>query len=183
MAQLHYNVTNRIPERIAEMRSRSATALEESGKEAFEPIEDEARALSRARIRSDFGGGLVESFVTEAIASEDRAIVTLENEQPHMINVEKGRRAGSPVEAPYVDNSQNRRLGRVGKSYVHHYTLMPPAGIFRDDDPDYARRRKIARDGIPPKNIFRDLKRWVDVAALGRRFKAALSRRLFGGGA
>lgn len=178
---LRIDITNRIPERIAELRARAPEALEESGKEAFEPIEDEARALSRARIRSDFSGGLVESFVTEAIATEDRAIVTLENEKPHMINVEKGRRAGSPVEAPYANNAENRRLGRVGKSYVHHYTLMPPAGIFRDDAPDYTRRRKIARDGIPPKNIFRDLKRSVDIAALGRRFKAAVTRRLFGG--
>lgn len=178
---LRYQVINRIPERIAELRARAAPSIEASGREAFEPIEDEARALSRARIRSNFSGGLVESFVTEAIASEDRAIVTLSNEQPHMINVEKGRRPGQPVEAPYANNAQNRRLGRVGRSYVHHYTGMPPDGIFRDDDPDYARRRKIARDGIPPKNIFRDLKRTVDIAALGRRFAAALRRRLFRG--
>jgi len=176
---LKYQVTNRIGERIAELRALAAPAIEASGREAFEPIEDEARALSRARIRSDFSGGFVESFETEAIATEDRAIVTLTNAKPYTINVEKGRRAGSPVEAPYVNNAQNRRLGRVGRSYVHHYTLMPPAGIFRDDEPDYTRRRKIARDGIPPKNIFRDLKRIVDVVALGRRFQAALRRRLF----
>lgn len=176
---LRYQVTNRIGERIAELRAIAAPAIEASGKEAFKPIEDEARAFSRARIRSDFSGGFVESFETEAIATEDRAIVTLSNEKPYTINIEKGRRPGQPVEAPYVNNAQNRRLGRVGRSYVHHYTSMPPGGIFRDDDPDYARRRKIARDGVPPTNIFRDLKRSVDIAALGRRFAAALRRRLF----
>lgn len=122
-------------------------------------VQRDAEALAEARIAHSSPGGFADSFRIETDRVGPNVLARLVNVAPHAPYVEEGRPAGEPVEKAYVDNAENRRRGRVGATYVSHYTGMPPSGIFGDGLPDWARRTKIARDGYEGKGIVRDVRR------------------------
>lgn len=154
--------------------SREAPGLfEEAARRAMEQVREDLEATARARHRRNSPAGHATRFVTRTRRNGNAVRVFVENTAGYHRWVEEGRAPGVPVLSSYVDNATNRRMGRVGASYVAGYVSpntgrsnMPPPGIFDDYGPDFARRRKIARDGIPAKWIVRDVRSRFDAADL-----------------
>lgn len=173
--------TNRFPERRREFEARFRASGPEIAEQVGEVVEEEAQLIAVTRIESpSVSGGYLDDFKSTGSVQETKVEVLTTNTSDHAYFVELGRKPQEPVMAAYKDNAQNRRRGRVGGSYVHHYKGMPPSGIFKDGLPDWARRLTIARDGFPGRHVFRELKsrgRSVAVIAVLRSF----GRRLLGG--
>lgn len=178
---LTITATHRFLEHKAELERRFADLGPVAAKAAGEAAKEGAQALAAARIeRPRIFDGYLDAFdVVATVVTATRVRFVVTNRKPYARYVEDGREPGRPVEKAYVDNAENRRRGRVGSSYVSHYTGMPPAGIFPDLQNDWAPRFAIARDGIPGRHIFRDLRAHADVAATAEALRRNLGPVLF----
>ncbi len=136
---------------------RLVDVAEEAAAAVLDELKGEAERLAESRITRPSSGGYVDSFVVET--ERDGAVVTatLRNAAPHARWVEEGREPGEPRLKTYVDNAQNRRLGRVGGSYVSSYVGQPPSSVFGQNG--WAPAFAVGRDGTPGRFVIRDVRR------------------------
>lgn len=178
---IRLEVTSRIRERARELAGRAEQAAVEGARVVVDELKEEAVAIATERIaHPSESGGYLDSFEAAVTPRGTAVEISLRNTSDHASFVERGRAAGHPVEKTYADNAENRRRGRVGASYVARYTGMPPAGIFGDGGPDWARRNKIARDGILGRFVFRDLRARYTPAEIASLLRREIAPRLLG---
>lgn len=178
---LQMDMRHRLRERAEEIRARLEREGPQAAKAVGDVVKEHAAVIAAARIEHPrVFGGYLDHFVAETDATPKRIDILVTNDADYAAFVEMGRRPGEPVLKEYKNTPANRRLGRAGASYVHHHTGMPPAGIFGDGEPDWARREKIARDGVPGRFIFRDLKTTLSPTQVGEAIRRQLAPVLFG---
>lgn len=133
MSELYIDVESRIAERVADLRRRFDDLAPVVAEAVGEAVKQRAQGVAAARIdHPSVFGGYLDGFDVETELRGSLADFILTNRAPHAEYVELGRLPGRAVQKTYVDNAENRRRGRVGGTYVSHYTGMPPSGIFGD---------------------------------------------------